>query len=206
MLIDPKAHPYKDIYKLLVGSVVPRPIALVSTVSPSGAPNLAPFSFFNAVCSRPPIVLFSTVVRSDGKQKDTLRNIEATKEYVINIVSEDFTDRMNTCSEDFPPEVNEFEMSGLTPAPASLVGPALVRESRIQMECRLVQVVQFGDGGPGSGSSIFGEVVCFHVADELIDNFRIDPAALKPVGRMGGPHYCRTTDRFDLPRPGTAGA
>lgn len=206
MLIEPKAYPYKDIYKLLVGSVVPRPIALVSTLSADGRPNLAPFSFFNAVCSRPPIVVFSPVVRADGKQKDTLRNIEATKEFVVNLVSEDFAERMNRCSEDFPPDVDEFGVSGLTPAPASLVRPALVEESRIRMECRLVQVVQFGDGGPGSGSSIFGEVVCFHVADELIDNFRIDPDGLKAVGRMGGPNYCRTTDRFEMPRPGGAGA
>jgi flavin reductase (DIM6/NTAB) family NADH-FMN oxidoreductase RutF len=202
MLIDPKQHPHKDIYKLLIGSVVPRPIALVSTVSAGGEPNLAPFSFFNAVCSRPPIVLFSTSVRGDGQFKDTLRNVEATKEFVVNIVSEDFTAQMNKCSEDFPPGVNEFEVSGLTPLPASVVRPALVKESRISMECRLVQVVHFGDGGPGGGSTIFGEVLVFHVDDKVVDNFRIDPAALKPVGRMGGPQYCRTTDLFNLPRPG----
>jgi flavin reductase (DIM6/NTAB) family NADH-FMN oxidoreductase RutF len=205
MRIDPKEHTYKDVYKILIGSVVPRPIALVSTLSPEGAPNLAPFSFFNGVCSNPPIVLFSTVVRGDGHEKDTLRNIEATKEFVVNIVSEDFADRMNRCSEDFPPDVNEFEVSGLTPFPATVVRPALVKESRISMECRLVQVVSFGKGEPGNGSTIFGEVLLFHVADEVIDNFRIDARALKPVGRMGGPHYCRTADIFDLPRPGTAG-
>jgi flavin reductase (DIM6/NTAB) family NADH-FMN oxidoreductase RutF len=203
--IDPKEHSYKEVYKLLIGSVVPRPIALVSTVSANGVPNLAPFSFFNAVCSNPPIVLFSTVVRGDGHEKDTLRNIEATKEFVVNVVSEDFTDRMNRCSEDFPPDVNEFDVSGLTPFPATVVRPALVKESRISMECRLVQVVSFGSGEPGNGSTIFGEVLLFHVADEVIDNFRIDPRALQPVGRMGGPHYCRATDIFDLPRPGTAG-
>jgi flavin reductase (DIM6/NTAB) family NADH-FMN oxidoreductase RutF len=203
--IDPKEHSYKEVYKLLIGSVVPRPIALVSTVSANGVPNLAPFSFFNAVCSNPPIVLFSTVVRGDGHEKDTLRNIQATKEFVVNVVSEDFTDRMNRCSEDFPPDVNEFDVSGLTPFPATVVRPALVKESRISMECRLVQVVSFGSGEPGNGSTIFGEVLLFHVADEVIDNFRIDPRALQPVGRMGGPHYCRATDIFDLPRPGTAG-
>jgi flavin reductase (DIM6/NTAB) family NADH-FMN oxidoreductase RutF len=203
--IDPKEHSYKDVYKLLIGSIVPRPIALVSTVSPSGTANLAPFSFFNGVCSNPPIVLFSTVVRADGHEKDTLRNIGATKEFVINIVSEEFVTQMNRCSEDLPPDVDEFAVSGLTPEPAVLVRPALVRESRIRMECRLVQVVTFGSGGPGSGSTIFGEVLLFHVADEVIGNFRIDARVLKPVGRMGGPQYCRTTDTFDLPRPGTAG-
>ncbi len=148
-------------------------------------------------------MLFSTVVRGDGHVKDTLGNIEATGEFVINIVSEDFTAQMNRCSEDFPPEVNEFEVSGLTPVPASVVRPALVKESRIQMECRLVQVVHFGNDEPGNGATIFGEVLLFHVADEVIGNFRIDPRVLKPVGRMGGPQYCRTTDIFDLPRPGT---
>ena len=205
MRIDPKQHAYREIYKLLIGSVVPRPIALVSTLSREGTPNLAPFSFFNAVCSNPPVVCFSTVVRGDGQGKDTLRNIEATKEFVVNIVSEDFTVQMNRCSEDFPPDVNEFEVSGLTPEPAVVVRPALVKESRIRMECRLVQVVSFGTGEPGSGSTIFGEVLLFHVDDGVIDNFRIDARTLKPVGRMGGPQYCRTSDIFDLPRPGMGG-
>lgn len=205
MRIDPKEHSYKDVYKILIGSIVPRPIALVSSVSAAGVPNLAPFSFFNGVCSNPPIVLFSTVVRADGHRKDTLRNIEATKEFVVNIVSEEFVQQMNRCSEDLPPDVDEFKVSGLTPEPAVLVRPALVGESRIRMECRLVQVVTFGSGEPGSGSTIFGEVLLFHVADEVIGNYRIDARVLKPVGRMGGPQYCRTTDTFDLPRPGTAG-
>lgn len=204
MIVDPARHPYKDVYKLLIGSVVPRPIALVSSLSASGVPNLAPFSFFNAVCSRPPILLFSTVTRPDGHAKDTLRNIEETREFVVNVVSEDFAAKMNRCSEDFPPEVNEFEVSGLTPVAATVVRPALVGESRIRMECRLVQVVRFGDGGPGSGATVFGEVVLFHVDDVVIDNFRIDAAVLRPVGRMGGPQYCRTSDTFDLPRPGTS--
>jgi flavin reductase (DIM6/NTAB) family NADH-FMN oxidoreductase RutF len=201
--IDPKEHSYKDVYKLLIGSIVPRPIALVSSLSPAGVRNLAPFSFFNGVCSNPPIVLFSTVVRGDGHVKDTLRNIEATKEFVVNIVSEEFAVQMNRCSEDFPPDVDEFAVSGLTARPAELVRPPLVGESRITMECRLVQTVTFGNGEPGSGSTIFGEVLLFHVADEVIGNFRIDARVVKPVGRMGGPQYCRTADTFDLPRPGT---
>jgi flavin reductase (DIM6/NTAB) family NADH-FMN oxidoreductase RutF len=200
MTINPKDHEYGNIYKLMIGCIVPRPIAFVSSLSPDGIPNLAPFSFFNGVCSNPPIVLFSTVIRKDGKHKDTLNNIEATKEFVVNIVSEDFAEKMNICSADFPPEVDEFQVSGLSPIPSDLVKPPRVKESRISMECKLVTVVNFGNH-PGAGSTIFGEVLRFHIADELFDNFRIDPDKLNPIGRMGGPTYTRTKDRFDLVRP-----
>ena len=200
MKITPSEHDHNDIYKLLIGSVVPRPIAFVSTVNRSGSYNLAPFSFFNAVCSDPPIVLFSTSVRKDGKDKDTLNNVEATGEFVINIVSETFARQMNACSADFPPHVDEFKISGLTPVPSDIVAPPRVKESLVQMECKKVQVIRFGSG-PGSGCTIFGEVLRFHIADTLFDNFRIDPDKLGAIGRMGGPTYSRTRDRFDLPRP-----
>jgi flavin reductase (DIM6/NTAB) family NADH-FMN oxidoreductase RutF len=200
MTINPSEHPYSDIYKLMIGSIVPRPIAFVSTISPDGIYNLAPFSFFNGVCSNPPIICFSTVIRSDGHSKDTLRNVQATKEFVVNIVSEDFADQMNMCSADVAPEVDEFELSGLTPIPSDLIKPRRVKESRINMECKLVTVVNFGNH-PGGGSTIFGEVLRFHIADELFENFRIDPDKLTPIGRMGGPTYTRTKDRFDLIRP-----
>ncbi|MBI1805703.1 MAG: flavin reductase family protein [Ignavibacteria bacterium] len=184
----------------MIGSIVPRPIAFVSTVSRDGIRNLAPFSFFNGVCSNPPIVLFSTVIRKDGGHKDTLNNVEATKEFVINIVSEDFGEEMNICSFDFPPDVDEFKESGLTPIPSDLVKAPRVQESRIQMECKLVQIIHFGQG-PGGGSTVFGEVVRFHIQDQLLDNFKIDPDKLQAIGRMGGPTYTRTMDRFDLVRP-----
>lgn len=200
MTIDPKDYDYSNIYKLMIGSIVPRPIAFVSTVSRDGIRNLAPFSFFNGVCSNPPIVLFSTVIRKDGGHKDTLNNVEATKEFVINIVSEDFGEEMNICSFDFPPDVDEFKESGLTPIPSDLVKAPRVQESRIQMECKLVQIIHFGQG-PGGGSTVFGEVVRFHIQDQLLDNFKIDPDKLQAIGRMGGPTYTRTMDRFDLVRP-----
>ncbi|HLB01415.1 MAG TPA: flavin reductase family protein, partial [Bacteroidota bacterium] len=163
MIIDPKKHHYKEIYKLLIGSIVPRPIALVSSISADGIPNLAPFSFFNGVCSNPPIILFSTVVREGGRAKDTLSNIEAKREFVVNIVSEDFTDKMNACSADYPPEVDEFLVTGLTPVKSDIVRPARVKESRVSMECRLARIVTFGEGRAGNGSTIFGEVALFHV-------------------------------------------
>ena len=205
MTIDPKEHDYNNIYKLLIGSIVPRPIAFVSTVSKGGIPNLAPFSFFNGVCSNPPTVLFSTVIRKDGTHKDTLNNVEATGEFVVNIVSEDFAEKMNIASGDFPPDVNEFIESGLTPVPSDLIKPPRVKESRIAMECKLVTIVRIGDG-PGGGCTVFGEVLRFHIADELFDNFRIDPDKLRAIGRMGGPTYARTADRFDLTRPKTGEA
>lgn len=201
MIINPAEHDFRNIYKLMVGAIVPRPIAFVSSISPTGARNLAPFSFFTAISANPPIVCFTTMVRgSDGMQKDTLRNIDATKEFVINVVSESFAEQMNICSIEFPPGVDEFRESGLTPAPSDLVGPPRVQESLINMECRLFQIVHVSSK-PLGGSLILGEILRFHLRDDLFDNYKIDPDRLKAIGRMGGPTYSRTTDRFDLVRP-----
>ena len=202
MIIDPTSEIAPSIYKLLTGAVVPRPIAFVSTVNVEGQPNLSAFSFFTVVSANPPVVCFSPMVRgSDGKRKDTLNNIEQTREFVVNIVSEDFAAQMNKTAPEFPPEVNEFEVSGLTPVASDLVKPPRVKESRIQMECRLLQVVHVSDK-PLGGSLVMGEVVRFHFAEELeMENLRIDPARLKAIGRMGGPTYVRTTDLFELQRP-----
>ncbi|HWQ52883.1 MAG TPA: flavin reductase family protein [Bryobacteraceae bacterium] len=201
MIIDPPAADYRNIYKLMVGAIVPRPIAFVSTVSPAGVLNLAPFSFFTGISANPPVICFSPMVRgSDACRKDTLANVEATGEFVVNVVSEDFAPAMNACSAEFPPEVDEFEVSGLTPLASDLIRPPRVAESRINMECRLLQVVHVSPK-PLGGSLVIGEVLRFHVADELFHNFRIDPDKLRPIGRMGGPLYTRTTDRFEMERP-----
>jgi flavin reductase (DIM6/NTAB) family NADH-FMN oxidoreductase RutF len=201
MIIRPQEHEYHDIYKLMIGAIVPRPIAFVSTLSPDGIPNVAPFSFFTGVSANPPVICFSPMIRgSDGKKKDTLNNIETTREFVVNIVSEDFAVPMNICSTEFPPEVNEFQQSGLTPVPSDLVKPPRVKESKINLECGLLEVVHVSPK-PLGGSLVLGEVLCFHVVDSLWEDYRIDPDKLKPIGRMGGPTYTRTTDRFDLVRP-----
>ena len=201
MTIDPAATPAREFYKLMVSCITPRPIAWVSSISPRGVPNLAPFSFFTGISANPPVICFSPMVRgSDGKRKDTLHNIEATREFVVNIVSEDFVEQMNICSAEYPPEVDEFERSGLTAVASDLVKPPRVLESRVNMECRLVQVVHVSDK-PLGGSIVLGEVLRFHVADEIVSNFKVDPDLLRAVGRMGGPTYTRTTDRFDLARP-----
>jgi flavin reductase (DIM6/NTAB) family NADH-FMN oxidoreductase RutF len=203
LIIDPKGNDPKNIYKLLIGSIVPRPIAFVSTQSPEGAANLAPFSFFNGVSGNPPAVVFAPLVRaSDSRTKDTLRNIAATKEFVVNIVTEAIAEKMNLTSAEFPPEVNEFAESGLTPVPSQKVKPQRVKESPINMECKLLQMVPVGTG-PLGGTVVIGEVVLFHVADELFDNFRIDLRKLAPIGRLAGSSYCRVTDIFDLVRPKT---
>jgi len=202
MTVNPSEHDPRDVYKILIGAVVPRPIALVSSLSSDGIPNLAPFSFFNAICSNPPCLCFSTAFRAGtGTAKDTLRNIRETGQFVVNIVSEGMAERMNLTAGEYPPEVDEFVVSGLTAVPSDLVKPARVAESLVQMECKLQQIVIVSDR-PSGAALVIGEVVRFHVDDGIVENFRIDPDKLLAIGRMGGNTYSRTRDRFDIARPG----
>jgi flavin reductase (DIM6/NTAB) family NADH-FMN oxidoreductase RutF len=200
MTIDPQTVPATASYRVLVGSVVPRPIAFVSTTSPTGVNNLAPFSFFNAVCGDPPVVLFCPVWRDP--MKDTLSNVRATKEFVVNIVSETIVEQMNICAAEFPATVDEFAMSGLTPIASDIVHAPRVAESPVSMECRLLQIVEIS-AQPLGGNIVIGEVVRFHVDDRIIDaaSYRIDAEKLRAVGRMSGYDYARTRDRFSLVRP-----
>ncbi len=201
LAFDPADHSPGDIYKLMIGAIVPRPIALVSSLDEANVRNLAPFSYFTACSSNPPVVVFCPILRpSPPTAKDTLRNIMATREFVVNIVSEEFVERMNATAATVGPEVDEFALSGLTPIASDLIKPARVAESHVQMECRLLQIVQVSDK-PGGGSLVLGEVMRFHVDRDLIENFRIDPDKLRAVGRMAGSTYVRTTDRFELERP-----
>lgn len=202
LAFDPANHSAGDIYKLMIGSIVPRPIALVSSVDEANVRNLAPFSYFTACSANPPVVVFCPMLRPlPPTAKDTLRNVMATREFVVNIVSEEFVERMNATAATVGPEVDEFELSGLTPIASELVKPARVAESHVQMECRLLQVVQVSDR-PLGGSVVLGEVLRFHVDENYIEAFRIDPDKLRAVGRMAGSTYARTTDRFELQRPG----
>jgi flavin reductase (DIM6/NTAB) family NADH-FMN oxidoreductase RutF len=201
LAFDPGNHSAADIYKLMIGAIVPRPIALVSSVDEKNIRNLAPFSYFTACSSNPPVVVFCPILRPIPPQaKDTLRNVIATREFVVNIVSEDFAQGMNATAAQVPPEVDEFELSGLTPIPSELIKPPRVGESPIHMECRLLQTVQVSDK-PGGGTLVLGEVLRFHVREDLIEDFRIDPDKLRAIGRMAGSTYARTTDRFQLERP-----
>ncbi|HEY2385157.1 MAG TPA: flavin reductase family protein [Terriglobia bacterium] len=203
--IDPAAHPPRQIYKLMTGIIVPRPIALVSTIDAAGNANLAPFSFFAGVGSAPPTALFCPALRpggaaNAGQRKDTLRNVEQTREFVINIISESIAAQANLTAAEVGPEIDEFRLSGLTPIASEAVKPPRVAESPAQMECRLLQVIYTGDQ-PSSGVVVLGEVLRFHVREDLVDDFRIDPAGLDAVGRMAGNTWVRTRDRIELIRP-----
>lgn len=198
---DPATESPENLYKLMIGVIVPRPIAFVSSIDEQGVRNLAPFSYFTGCSTNPPVVCFVSAVRSGPRpSKDTLRNILATKEFVVNIVSEDFAEKMNQTSAEVPPEIDEFALAGLTPLPSELVRPPRVAESRVHMECRLRQVVTISER-PGGGNLILGDVVRFHIDESIVENFRIDPDKLNAIGRMGGPTYVRTHDRFDMQRP-----
>lgn len=203
--LNPSQENPQDIYKLLVGSVVPRPIAFVSSMDAEGIRNLAPFSFFTVASANPPVVCFCPMMRGGAANslpptKDTLRNIIATREFVVNIVSEEFAAEMNACSAELTADVDEFLVSGLTPLASDLVRPPRVAESHVQMECRMQQIVHVSTE-PFGGSLVLGEVLRFHVRDFLLDNFRIDPDKLHAIGRMAGSTYSRTRDRFDMERP-----
>ncbi len=198
VIIDPSTTAPVNNYKLLVGAVVPRPIAFVSTISPEGVPNLAPFSFFTVASANPPVLCFTASFREP--RKDTLVNIRATKEFVVNIVSEEFAAKMNVTSGEYPYGVDEFAMSGLTAEPSDLVSAPRVKESHVNMECRLLQTVEVSNR-PMGGTLILGEVVRFHIDDAIFEEFRIDPEKLGAVGRMAGNTYCTTKDRFELIRP-----
>lgn len=198
---DPAEDSPANIYKLMIGVIVPRPIAFVSSLDEHGVRNLAPFSYFTGCSANPPVVCFVSAVRSGPlPAKDTLRNVLTTKEFVVNIVSEDFADKMNLTSAEVAPDVDEFALSGLTPLPSELVSPPRVAESRVHMKCRLRQVLHISDK-PGGGSLVLGDVLRFHIDESIIDGHKVDPDKLNAIGRMGGPTYVRTHDRFDMVRP-----
>lgn len=174
----------------MTGSIVPRPIAFVSTISSDGDLNLAPFSYFAAICAEPPTLCFAPGRRSsDGERKDTLINIEATGEFVVNTVTEGLGRAMVATAAEYSAQRNEFEVARLTPVPSHIVKPPRVKESPITMECKLHQVIPIGSGGVGGGDLVIGEIVMFHIADELYDEGRINIHKLKPLGRLAGAEY-----------------
>ncbi|MCB9869766.1 MAG: flavin reductase family protein [Planctomycetes bacterium] len=193
-------------YKLLIGCIVPRPIAFVSTVSVDGRPNLAPFSFFNGVGSDPMTVVFCPANRPDGGEKDTLRNCKPTAEggtgvFVVNAAVEAYARQMAGAAEPLACGDSEFELVGLTPAPSVCVKAPRVAESPVCFECETVHIYRTNAGVAGGGNAVFGRVVHVYVRDDLLDGrMRVDPDLLAAIGRMGEQSYARTRDRFELPR------
>ena len=198
MIVDPAQIAHGDMYRFMVSVVVPRPIAFVSTVGAHGF-NVAPFSFFNAITSRPPLLAFSTTLRK-GAPKDTLRNIRETGDFVVNVVSEALFDRMVHTSGDWPGDVSEFDLTGLTAVASDLVKSPRVGESPVSMECRLHREVELGDA-----VLVVGEVVRAHVSDEVVVDGRVDALRIHPVARMGGDHYTIVRELEQRARPRVGG-
>jgi flavin reductase (DIM6/NTAB) family NADH-FMN oxidoreductase RutF len=195
MQIDPAQHKQSDNYKLLTNLVVPRPIAWVTSMNEAGEINLAPFSFFNALGSDPIYIIISIGHRDNGEPKDTSRNIQARKEFVVNLVTEDLIHAMNISAADFPHDESEVSAAQLETVPSVHVSIPRLAHAQASLECKLHDTQTLG-----SNTLIFGEVVMFHVADHLMGE-RLHVNNFSPIGRLGSPSmYCRTTDRFNLPR------
>lgn len=200
MKIDPANLNRQDAHALLVGAILPRPIAFVSTVGKDGIHNIAPFSFFTGMSTKPAVVGFAVGCRRDGTKKDTLVNIEYTKDYVINLVNEELAEAMNQAAGEYPSHVDEFKVAGLTPVKSDLVKSPRVAESPVNMECRLMQILEFGQS-PNVNSFIIGEVVGVHVQEETWVDGVIKASKVKAIGRLGEDLYCRTKDIFEMKRP-----
>ncbi|MDG1874148.1 MAG: flavin reductase family protein [Mariniblastus sp.] len=200
MQINPENESPSLVYSLMTQAITPRPIAWVSTISPQGVPNLAPYSYFNGIGSKPAALMFSAVNKVDGSKKDTVRNIEANGEFVVNVVPFAVAKAMVKTSGDFDYENSEFEEAGLAEKPSIRVTPPSVKQSPIQFECELIQIVPVGTG-PLAANVIIGKIVLINIEDRIIEKQgEIDPQLLDAIGRMGGRSYCRTTDRFEIQR------
>ena len=194
-VIDPKTIPVPELHQLLVGSIGPRPIALASTVDAGGRPNLAPFSFFNIFSSNPPICIFSANLRvMNNTTKDTLRNVQQTGEVVINAVNFSIIRQVALASVEYPAEVSEFHETGLTPIASDLVKPFRVKESPVQFECKVKEILPLGENG-GAGNLIVCEILRIHVDEKILDEQgKINPHKIDLMGRLGrfsGAEVCR---------------
>lgn len=199
--LDPAELKALDRYKLLIGSIIPRPIAFVSTINRSGVGNLAPFSFFNGVSSNPPCIMFSIAAKPDGGKKDTLINIEETREFVVNSSSTWLAEPLVHSAANFPYGVDEMQKVGLTPIPSKRIKPMRVKEAAVHLECKLYNSLQVGDGSPGSATIVIGEVVFFHVHAKAYKDGKIIFEELKPLARLGGHGYAEVCKSFELAVP-----
>lgn len=203
--IDPKELEIAKFHGLLLGAVAPRPIAFASTIDADGKSNLSPFSFFNVFSANPPIAIFSPARRVRGNTtKHTLENVEVVKEVVINVVSYAMVQQMNLASTEYPEGVNEFEKAGFTPLASELVRPFRVKESPVQFECQVREVIKLGEEG-GAGNLIVAEILRMHIDESVLDSYgNIDPNRIDLVARMGNDWYCRASGNalFELAKPG----
>jgi flavin reductase (DIM6/NTAB) family NADH-FMN oxidoreductase RutF len=184
-------------YKLLAGCILPRPIALVSTVDADGARNAAPYSFFNVMSHEPALLVLGVDPRRAGIPKDTVANIRVTGDFVVNLVDMGIAEAMNVCAIDFDAGIDELREAGLTPVPSTQVQAPRIAEAPVAMECRLMDELRYRNGR----SIVVGEIVAFHVRDGIVDErFHVDTLALDLVGRLAGGGYCRIAEPFSIPR------
>ncbi len=199
MRIAPATLDFRDCHHLLAGAIVPRPITLISTIGEDGVYNVAPFSSINVASVKPALVVFSisTLRQKGGSRKDTIRNIEFSKEFVVNIpVTESIAQAMNKSSTEYPSDVDEFKETGLTPVKAAIVKAPMVAETPVNFECRVVQILDFGEL-PSISNLVIGEVVLAHVDDEFYVDGEIQAGKMNAIGRLLEP-YCRTRDTFEI--------
>ncbi|MCF8320185.1 MAG: flavin reductase family protein [Flavobacterium sp.] len=200
MQFDPQELEQTAIYKLLTGTVIPRPIGWISTINEDGIHNLAPFSYFNAVGDDPPHVMFSTV-HSNNLNKDTLNNVLATKQFVVNMVTEDLVEQMNLTSQPIAANESEFELAGLTPIASSLVKPPRVKECKITMECEMVHHYKLENSKTGGATIVIGKIVLFHIDESvLLENYKINLETYKPIARLAGSNYSKLGEIFSIKR------
>lgn len=201
MEFNPEELHQKEVYKLLTGLIIPRPIAWVSTVNAEGMANLAPFSYFNAVGDDPPHVMIS-ISRSGNLNKDTLNNILNNKEFVVNMVTEDLAEKMNSTAHPLQPHESEFDFADVNSKPATKVKPPLVAESPVSLECELVHHYSLENHKNGGSTIIIGRIIHFHIKDDiLLDNFHIDLTKYQPISRLAGANYAKLGELFTIKRP-----
>lgn len=198
--IDPSNNTERENYKFLIGSVIPRPIAFVTTLSKDGIMNGAPFSYFNIVSSNPPMISLA-IQRKEGKPKDTTRNIMDLKEFVVHIVDEENVEKINITAANLPPEQSEIELAKLNSINSEKVTVPGVKEAKIRMECTLEHVIALGDDESPGSDLIIGKIIQFHIKDELYENGRIDHKGLGAVSRLAGHNYAKIGEVFSIERP-----
>jgi len=201
MELDPETLGARDMYHWMITTIIPRPIAWVSTLSPDGRTNLAPFSFFQGVCARPPTLLFCPANDRHGRPKDTLRNVEATREFVVNLVPFALAESMNATAATLPYGESEFTRFQIPASPSLKVRPPRVATAPVAFECQLDRIIQVGDGAI-AGHVVLGRIVHFHVDDSVLAaDGKPDPVKLDFVGRAGRDDYIRQGKLFRLERP-----